>query len=991
MMRATTISLFFVSTVACLSACRSSAHEPKGASESGRAAASVRDARLEPRSPSADRAAAPGAPSSAPGTAKSLAAAPRTLRADDLTGLPWRSIGPANMGGRVAAIALAPGDAKTFYVGFATGGLWKTTNAGTTFAPIFDEEATASIGSIAVADAPADWRGWKDEASASDAEKSTAAKPAAKKDERKSAQKSETKDAHGDDKDDAKKGRGKIVWVGTGEGNGRNSSSWGRGVYRSTDSGGTFTQVGLADAHDIPALAVDPRDPDVCYAAALGHLWGPNDERGVFKTTDGGKTWQSVLKIDADTGACDVVVDPKNSATVYAAMYMRRRTAYSYMSGGPQGGIYRSDDAGATWKKLAAGLPAQTGRIGLALFAKDPKIVYAVVESDLGGRLADSFEDKSRAGGLFRSDDRGESWTRVNPYAPRAFYFSRVRVDPENAERVYVLGWQIWISDDGGQHLRAGGARKPHVDYHAMAIDPADPEHLIAGNDGGLYISHDGAKTWDFQDHVAVGEFYNLAVDSSDPYRIAGGLQDNGTWVGPSSNLLEVEPMEGGPSPGGILNDHWQMVGGGDGFHVAFDPTDRNVMYVESQGGHISRVHLDTGVRKIIMPSPKEGQRRFRFNWNTPFFVSPHVKPGEPTVLYMGGNYVFRLLDGGDRWERISGDLSQAIVDRVDTIGSDAETHGTVVSLAESPLARGQLWAGTDDGRVHVTADDGKTWSDVTPPQVRGHYVSRIEPSHHDASTVYAAIDGHRSDVMTANVVATNDAGKTWRSIVGDLPADAPVKVIREDPRNAKVLYAGTETSAFVTIDGGEHWVRLNGKSLPTVSVDDILVHPREHDLVAGTHGRSIYVLDDAAPIAALTPEVMSKPLHLFETPPATPRLALPIGGIWTDRVFIGANAPLGARITYWISEYSTDDVKITVTDANGVLVRDISGTNRPGFNRVVWDLEREAYDRLPDLDKDVGQKQFVPPGEYDIKVTRGKESAQGTVTVSPAPGSKAK
>ncbi len=936
-MRLTTAALFFATLPVFLGACRTAEHTPTA------------PLRAEP--------AAAGSASAGPRE-------PRALRADDLLGLPWRSVGPANMGGRVAALAIEPGNAKTFYVGFGTGGLWKTTNAGTTFAPIFDEEATASIGSIAVVDAPSNWRGWKDEPPADDANTSADKK-----------------------RDDDKKGRGKIVWVGTGEGNGRNSSSWGRGVYRSTDNGGTFTQVGLADAHDIPALAVDPRDPDVCYAAALGHLWGPNDERGVYKTTDGGKTWASVLKIDADTGACDVVLDPKNPSTVYAAMYMRRRTAYSFTSGGVHGGIYRSDDAGGSWKKLASGLPAQTGRIGLDVFAQDSKIVYAVVESDLGGRLSDAFEDKSRSGGLFRSEDRGDSWTRVNQYAPRAFYFSRVRIDPKNSERIYVLGWQIWVSDDGGKNLRAGGARKPHVDYHALVIDPVDPEHLISGNDGGVYVSHDAGKTWDFLNHLAVGEFYNVAVDQSDPYRIGGGLQDNGSWIGPSRTSLAVELMEGGPSPGGILNEHWQYVNGGDGFHVAFDPSDRNVVYAESQGGEITRIHLDTGVARAIKPSPKEGQRRFRFNWNTPFFVSPHVAAGEPTVLYMGGNYVFRLLDGGDRWERISDDLSQSIVERIDTVGSDAETHGTVVSLAESPLAEGLLWAGTDDGLVHVTTTAGGTWSDVTPPQVYGHYVSRIEPSHHEKDTAYVAIDGHRSDVMSPNVVMTSDAGKTWRSIVGDLPSDAPVKVIREDPVNANVLYAGTETSAYVSIDRGEHWVRLNGKSLPTVSVDDLVVHLREHDLVAGTHGRSIYVMDDAAAISALTPGVLSTPLHLFAVPPATPMLYMPIGGIWTDRVFIGANPPMGARVTYWLRDYAPDDVKITIIDANGVTVREIAGSARPGLNRAIWDLEREPYDRLPDPDSKVGQKQFVPAGEYTVSVARGKESAKGTVRVLPAPG----
>lgn len=943
-MRSRSLLIASMTCLVVFTACAS----PERASAGSDSATRVQRTEAVPETRSAFTAPVPAAPTAVGGA--------RALREDDLRGLPWRSIGPANMGGRVAAIAFAPGTTKTFYVGFGTGGLWKTTNAGTTFAPVFDDQATSSIGSVAVADAPPTWSGWSDDS-------------ATPKEEREKA------------------GRGKIVWVGTGEGNGRNSSSWGRGLYRSTDAGGTFAQVGLADSHDVPAIAVDPRDPDVCYAAALGHLWGPNAERGVYKTTDGGKTWNAVLQIDADTGACEVAIDPKQPSTVYAAMYMRRRTPYSFTSGGPNGGLYRSDDSGATWKKLAGGLPAQTGRIGIALFAKDPRTLYAVVESDLGGRLGEPFEDKSRAGGLFRSDDRGESWTRVHAYTPRAFYFSKVRVDPVDSERVYVLGWQVWISDDGGKTIRAGGTRKPHVDFHALEIDPADPDHLVSGSDGGIYVSHDGAKTWDFLNHLAVGQFYNVAADLSVPYRVAGGLQDNGSWMGPSATQFAVSNFDGTPSPGGILNQHWMTVYGGDGFHVAFDPNDPNVVYAESQGGNLARIHLDTGVARKIAPSPKEGQRRFRFNWNTPFFVSPHGKPGEPATLYMGGNYVFRLLDRGDRWEKISDDLSRAQVDRVDTVGSDAETHGTVVSLAESPLVKGMLWAGTDDGRVHVTNDGGGAWTDVTPPQTKGLYVARVEPSHHDAQVCYVAIDGHRSDVMTPNVVATRDGGKSWSSITGDLPADSPVKVVREDPLNPSALYAGTETSAFVSIDAGARWVKLNGKSLPTVPVDDLVIHPREHDLIAGTHGRSIYVLDDAAPIGALTQAVLDTPLHLFDVPPAEPRLYLPLDGIWTERAFVAANPPMGARITYWLRDYTGDDVKIRITDASGNTLREITGTNRPGLNRAVWDLERETYDRLPDPDSDLGQKQFVAPGEYDVRVSCGKLSAKGKVTVLEGPG----
>ncbi len=936
------------------------------------------------RSQSGGSATPPPSPPPRPAEPAAVAGAPRALRADDLKALAWRSIGPANMGGRVADVAFAPGKAKTFFVATGTGGLWKTTNAGTTFAPVFDKEATASIGSVVVADAPSDWPGWKDETKSEAPETSGEAK---------------SKDK------DEDKGKGKIVWVGTGEGNGRNSSSWGRGVYRSTDGGGTFANVGLAESRDVPRLAVDPKDPDVCFAAALGRLWGPNPERGVYLTRDGGKTWKAVLQIDADTGACDVILDPSNARTVYAAMYMRRRTGWSMQSGGPNGGVFRSDDGGATWKKLGqgkkvgeGGLPAQTGRIGLDVFAKDPKVVFAVVESDEGGHGLGLEDDESRAGGLFRSDDRGETWTRVSDRTPRAFYFSKVRVDPQNAERVYLLGFGLYVSDDGGKHWRANGATRPHGDLHAMAIDPADPEHLLLGTDGGIYQSFDRAATWDFLDRAPLGEFYNIALDLSDPYRVAGGLQDNGSWVGPSANLRETGGDKPGETGGGITTHDWDYYFDADGYHTAFDPTDPDVLYAEAQGGGIARVNLRTAVSRNVRPAPKEGQPAFRFNWNTPFFVSPHVKKGEPTVLYMGGNCVFRLDDGGERWERISEDLSARDVDKILTVGSAAETYGTVVSLAESPLAAGMLWAGTDDGRVHVTRNGGgsdrKGWADVTPKEVGGRYIARVEPSHHAADTAYVAVDGHRIDDEAPHLLATDDAGKTWRSIVGDLPAGAPVLVVREDRWNKDVLYAGTEVAIYASVDRGAHWVRMNGGeagqdgSLPTVAVDDIQEHPREKDLVIATHGRSIWVLDDASPVSQLDASVLAKDLHLFATEPAKPRVFRGREGFWSERMFRAANPPMGARITYWLRDRTDDKVQVSITDAKGNLVRDLGGSGRAGMNRVVWDLLPEEQQRLPDRDADVGHRNFVPAGEYTVTVSAGKLKATGKVTVlEPPPG----
>ncbi|MEE9297331.1 MAG: hypothetical protein V3W34_20515 [Phycisphaerae bacterium] len=938
-----------------LPGCAATAHEPRASA----GAAPGKQVSLPPQSPGATGGlSASAGPSTNDGTE-------RTLQPDDLRALKWRSVGPANMSGRVADIAVAAGNPKTFFVAFGTGGLFKTTNNGTTFTAVFDDQATASIGSVVVANAPPDWPGWRDELG----------------DELDGMEESEL----------IEKGKAKIVWVGTGEGNNRNSSSWGNGVYLSTDGGGRFEPVGLADSHDIPRLAVHPDNPDVCYVAALGHLWGPNTMRGLYKTTDRGQTWKPVLQIDEDTGACDVIIDPQDPDTVYAAMYMRRRSLYSFRSGGPEGGIFRSDDGGAAWKKLTEGLPAQTGRIGMDIYAKDPRILYAVVESDVGGWGVNPYDNRSKSGGVFRTDDRGDTWTRVNKMTMRPFYFSKIRIDPTDDKKVYQLGWGLAVSDDGGRNFRAGGAKKPHVDMHALFINPDDPDHLIMGTDGGIYISYDRCATWDFLNHLAVGEFYNVAVDMSDPYRIGGGLQDNGSWIGPSATMKRVRSFGSDKSKDGITNHDWRFINGGDGFHVAFDPEDSNIIYAESQGGELVRIHLDTGRRTRLIPSPKEGQPRFRFNWNAPFFISPH----DPTVLYLGGNYVFKMTDRGDRWRRISDDLSARDVDKILTVGSDAETHGTVVSLTESTLAQGMLWAGTDDGLVHLTTNDGETWTNVTPPDAGGLYISKIEASRHQRDTAYVAIDGHRSDDMSPRLLMTTDAGATWRSIVGDLPDDSPVKVVREDvgkptdlnPWASNVLYVGTERAAYVTIDRGKHWTKLNGGTMPTVAVDDLVQHPRETDLVAGTHGRSIYVLDDASPLSQLTPEIVQSKFHLFDVRPAKPVLYLDDMGFWGERMFTAKNPPMGARITYWLRDYTSEKVSLSITNETGTKVRGLTGTQRPGFNRVVWDLLPEEHDRFPNPDSWLGQMPFVSAGEYTVKVTCGQHKATSKFTVLPAPG----
>ncbi len=873
----------------------------------------------------------------------------RVITATDLNSIGWRSIGPANMGGRVAAIALVPGSTTEFYVGYATGGLFKTNNMGTTFSEVFRDKETSSIGAVAVANAPSDWPGWSAQAADGD----TVAV-----------------------EDRAEQGRGRIVWVGTGEGNGRNSSSWGHGVYRSTDGGGSFTNVGLAETQNIPRVAVDPLNPDVCYVAAMGHLWGSNPERGLYKTSDGGQTWQHILKVDDEVGACDVVIDPGNPDRVYAALYRARRTPWSFEGMSDKAGIWRSSDAGATWSRLTEGLPVRTGRIGLALVPGNPGQMYATIESDQGGIGRSAWDDRSPAGGLFRSEDGGDSWRRVNELNFRPFYFSRVAVDPENPDRIYMPGWDVAISDDGGKSFRRDGSTEVHVDHHAIVICPDDPDFILLGNDGGLYISHDAAKTWDLLNNLAVGQFYHVDVDMSTPFRVGGGLQDNGSWIGPSA----VKFKSGSDAKPFILKEDWTAVYGGDGFKVVFDPTDENIIYATSQDGNLGRVDLRTMLTRPLKAAADEGQTKLRWNWDAPFLVSVH----DSSVLYHAGNKVFKLTSRGDYWYAISADLTRQETDKIMTEGSAAEAYGTLTALAESPVQQGVLWAGSDDGLIHVTFDDGVHWKNVTPKQVGGLYIAHLEASYQDKDTAYCAIDGHRSDDFAPRVLMTENRGGKWKDITGDLPAGGPVRVVREDPGNPRVLYCGTEFAAYVTFDRGERWLKLGGKSLPTVPVYDMIIQPREHSLVAATHGRSLWIMDGMAALAEL-PEVADEPLHLFPIPTATPQLYGFRGYGGGNRVFRGTPAPSGAVMTYWLRDLPNVGVDITIKNAAGQKVRKLKGGVRPGLNRVTWDLQADPKVRFADPRK-TGPV-FVDPGTYTVTVSSGDLKAETTVTVTAHPG----
>ncbi len=876
---------------------------------------------------------APTAALASPAPVRSSAPrAPATFDQRTLKDYPWRSIGPATMGGRVSSIAVDEAHPATVWLGLGTGGLFKSTDLGTTWMPMFDDQPVASIGDVAL------WPKNPD-----------------------------------------------VVWVGTGEANSRNSSSWGNGVYRSDDGGATWSPRGLEGTRSIARVVPHPTDSNTVYVAALGRLWGESRERGVFKTTDGGRTWQPVLQVDARTGAVDLAMDPGDPQVLYAAMYTRLRTPWSYEGGSAVGGIFRTHDGGRTWTRCTDGLPAHTGRIGLQVWRRDPRVVFAVVESDEGGHLSD-FEDKSRTGGVFRSDDRGEHWRRLTDLVPRPFYFGQIRVQPDDSTRVYLLGTDLWISDDGGHHFRAGGARNLHPDLHAMWVDPTGGGRVLMGTDGGLFLSHDRAAHWDFVNNLAIGEFYDLAVDMGDPYRVYGGLQDNQSWGGPSRTRFETQTWGEEDRHLGILNHDWTCLGGGDGFHVAADPTDPDIVYWESQGGSLVRTDLASGVQRRLQPVAKEGQPVFRFNWNTPFMISPH----DPSVLWMGGNRLFRLEQRGDRWEPASPDLTTQDPRRMVTGGSGAETYCTITTLCESPLQRGLVWVGTDDGKVWVTPDGGATWEDLTSALrgvPAGLYVTCIEASHHDPRTAFVSIDGHRSDHLAPYVLVTHDRGRTWSPIVGDLPREVPVHVVREDLADPSLLFVGTETGIHLSLDGGAHWTRMD-RGLPTVAVDDIVIHPRERDLIAGTHGRSVYVLDDIGPLEQWKATAQHDTVTFFAPRPATAYLIQGIGGVWGQKSFAAKNPAFGASLDYLLAHDMDDEVSITIADSAGRTVRTLKGPGTAGLHRVMWDLiagdPRARVERPEWLDR----PEFVEPGRYTVTLKcPGATTRQQPLVVRAAPG----
>jgi photosystem II stability/assembly factor-like uncharacterized protein len=854
--------------------------------------------------------------------------------------LEWRSIGPANMGGRIADVEGVPGNANIVYVATASGGLWKTVNAGVTWKPIFERQGTISIGDIVLAPSNPD-----------------------------------------------------VVWVGTGESNVRNSVSFGDGVYRSNDGGKTWQHMGLKDTEHISAIAIHPQNPDIVYVGALGHAFAPNDERGVFMTTDGGKTWTKTLYLDREHGVSDLEIDPTNPNILYAGMWSFERKPWTHRSGSEKGGLFRSIDGGRTWNKLTNGLPKLLGRIGVRVAPTNPNVVYAIVES--------------KEGTLYRSDDRGDTFKQVSKQTnivSRGFYYTRVRIDPNNENHIYAVASGLFESIDGGKSFKSITG-KVHIDYHAFWQDAKNPKRIWVGQDGGVAVSYDGGETWESVYNMPLGQFYQIHADNRLPfYNVMGGLQDNGAWTGPSRTR----------EPAGIMNDDWRMVSFGDGFYILNSPDDPELYISESQGGNILRTDFRTREQQEINPwgrgsgaGPALGEK-FRFNWNAPILLSPHDK----NTLYFGGNVVFKSTDFGKTWEQISKDLTTDDHDKQKDAGgpiafenSTAEYHTTIISLAESPVRKGQIWVGTDDGNLQITNDGGKDWDNIIK-SVSGlpsnSPVSHIEPSRTNGETAYVAFDRHMFDDFRPYIYKTGDGGKSWQNVAGNLPANAYVQVVREDPKNSNLLYAGTELGLFASYTAGREWIALNLKNLPNVSVHDILIHPRDNDLILATHGRSILIFDDATPIQQMTADVLKRDVHLFSVRPglrfATRFTRYGIG----DKAFVGPNPPYGALITYYLKTKPDDKTtfKIQIFDESNKLVQELEKpAKEKGMNRVTWNLRYGGAEvRRPPTEEETAfggppRGPQVLPGNYTVRLTVGEKllvqpievRLDPTLTVSPA------
>jgi photosystem II stability/assembly factor-like uncharacterized protein len=870
--------------------------------------------------------------------ATSSADAPVKIDSETISGLGARNIGSATMSGRIAALAAVhEGPRLTLYVGSASGGVWKSVNGGTTFKPVFDKQPVQSIGAVAI-------------------------------DPR----------------------NPKVVWVGTGETWTRNSVSVGDGVYKSSDAGESWTNVGLRDSERIAKILIDPTDSETVYVCVPGRLWSDGDERGVYKTRDGGKTWARVLKgANLSTGCSMMSMDPADPKTLYAGLWDFRRQGWSFRSGGDGpnaasgSGLLKSTDGGATWveldEKRAPGLPAKPwGRVAVTVAPSKASVVYAFIEA------------APPKNALYRSDDGGHTWRgldRSQNMIWRPFYFANLIVDPKDENRVYKTGGSLIVSTDGGQSFSniSGGA---HGDFHDVWVDPAAPDHLITGDDGGLWYSYDAGNRWWKGENLPVSQFYHVSVDMETPYRVYGGLQDNSSFVGDSQY------------PGGIGNNRWENMYGGDGFWMFADPADPDYLYAESQGGEIGRVNRKTHESRNIKPLPGYKEGKLRFNWNTPI----HLSPTERGTIYIGAQFLFRSRDHGQTWERISPDLTsndpakqkQEQSGGVTVDNSAAEMHTTIYAIAESPRDKGVVWVGTDDGRVQITRDAGKTWKDVTGNLTglpRDAWVSSIEAGHFDPGTAYATFDRHTFGDLRPYVYRTTDFGQTWTSLV---EAAGPLRgfahVVKEDLVNKGLLFVGTEFGLWVSLDGGQQWAQYKGGELPSVPVRDLVIHPRDNDLVIATHGRGIWIVDDITPLRALTPETLAKDAMFVQVAPAVQGISGGGGWVTGDAAFVGPNPPDAAVITYYQKKrHIFGDLKLEVLDADGKPVGTIPSGKRRGLSRVTWAM-RLPPPKVPAAASASFGANYGPrvlPGTYTVRMTKDKNVYETPLRVTGDPRAK--
>jgi photosystem II stability/assembly factor-like uncharacterized protein len=846
----------------------------------------------------------------------------------------YRPIGPANMGGRGTDVEAIPGNPNTVYFATGGGGLWKSVNGGVTWTALFERENTYSIGDIAL-------------------------------------------DPRNPD----------TIWLGSGEANMRNSVSFGDGVYRSTDGGKSWKHLGLKETEHIARVQVSPLDSNTAWVCAVGHQSAPNEERGVFVTNDGGKSWQKTLYLDDKHGCADLEVNPSNPNVLYAAMWRFQRWPWNHTSGSEQSGVYKSIDGGKTWTKLTKGLPKLIGRAGVKVAPSNPSTVYIACES--------------KEGTFYQSTDAGESWTQMTKersVVSRGFYYADIRVDPKNENRVYSLATNLQVTIDGGKTWKQI-ANRIHSDHHGMWIDPTNTARIWLVHDGGIAASYDGGESWEAILNIPLGQYYQVHADNVVPfYNITGGLQDNGTWRGP------VRARQNH----GLTNADWSLINFGDGFYAWSSPEDPNILLAESQGGYLARLDLSSGESQMVSPQPRFGridQLKYRFHWNTPIVGSPH---GRGTI-YFGGNVLFQSRDSGKSWEPISPDLTTNNPEKLKSAGgpvwmdnSTAENHCTIISVQESPAKAGIIWVGTDDGNVQVTADGGKSWTNVAknvPGVPELSPVSHVEPSRTGANTAYVAFDRHFFDDYRPHIFKTTDGGKTFTRLTNGLPEKAYVQVVREDPKNPNVLYAGTELGLFITFDGGANWQPALFKNLPKVAIHDILVHPRENDLILGTHGRSLMILDDITPLQQMTPEIAAKKAHLFDARPAwrhaTPMRTYGLG----NKNFVAQNPPAGAILSYFLKEKIDDKapMKLEILDAAGKVIRTVEKPPREaGINRINWDMRYDGpkIRNPPDPDEiefEGGPRgPQVVPGIYTARLTVGQDTAQTRIEVQLDPALRA-